>query len=79
MYLGLNGFTGTIPTEIFQLNALGRQQMICARVIILIYIPNKCFIPYMNTEDFSIYNNELSGSIPTIVGQLTKLGKYTLL
>ena len=84
-----NTLSGRIPSEIGLLSSLGkfvieeRMTLYFARVpncvatfhLVIDLMLSCCFVNYF-TEELSLYDNDLVGSLPTEIGQLTKLSEY---
>ena len=85
-----NSFSGTIPSEIGLLSSLGkfvieeRMTLYFARApncvatfhLVIDLMLSCCFVNYF-TESLDLSENALDVSLPTEIGQLTKLSEYT--
>ena len=81
--MGLNDLSGSIPSQIGSIGRLSKclsgAEMKCRKTILgtlLMYIPQT--FPSTSGELY-MQNNNLNGSLPSEIGNLTDLSTYTLI
>jgi hypothetical protein len=71
-----NAMTGTMPTHIGLLSKLSKSsRRLVSNILISITLPNIFFLSFLGEAALTIANTQLTGTLPTEVGNLVKLGK----
>jgi hypothetical protein len=84
LYLSLNSLTGTIPTEVGLLTKLSKWSVVWLLVVMIVlscvfFIALSCLLViFHSTEELSLRDNNLVGTIPSQLGLLTKLSKSSV-
>jgi hypothetical protein len=90
LYLGSNNLTGTIATEIALMTNLSESSIACCndcchvffvaccfKLLLCFFLlsSHACITFFQSTDDLYLYNNSLTGTIPSQIELLTSLSK----